>query len=80
MQRERSVLALGDLALDVRDLVLGLLRVELDDAGLAAFGIGLAARDFDAFLALVLALGGFGALGGWVDVGVWVQGGRRRRG
>lgn len=67
MQSERGVLALRNLALDVRDLVLGLLAVELDDARAAAFGVG--------FAGLLLVLGRFlvfRALDRWVDVGVLV--------
>lgn len=66
VQRERRVLALRNLPLHVRDLVLGLLAGELDDAWAAAGRVGLAG--FLRFLALV---GGFG---GWVDVGVGVEG------
>ena len=69
MQRQSRVLALRNLALDVRDLVFGLLGIELDDTRATACGIGLACR-----LLSFLALGLLGAFGCRVDVGVWVQG------
>lgn len=69
MQRQRRILALRNLALDVCDLVLGLLAVEPDDAGACAGGVGFAGCfcfRFFGFLGLL-------AFGGWVDVGVWMQ-------
>jgi hypothetical protein len=42
VQGQRRVLALRNLALDVCDLIFGLLAVELDDARAAAGRIGLA--------------------------------------
>lgn len=69
MQRQRRVLALRDLALHIRDLVLGLLRVELDDAWAAALGIRLASLSGFA-LFVFWRLDAFGCR---VDVGVGVQ-------
>jgi hypothetical protein len=69
VQRQGRVLALRDLALDVCDLVFGLLAVELDDTRAATCRIGLACR-----LLSFLALGLLSAFGCRVDVGVWVQG------
>lgn len=67
MQRERRVLALRNLALHVRDLVLGLLAVELDDARASTGGVGFAG----CFLGLLaLRLGAFGC---GVDVCVRVE-------
>ena len=69
VQCQGRVLTFRNLALDVCDLVFGLLAVELDDARAAACGIGLACC-----LLSLLALRLLGALGRRVDVGVWVQG------
>lgn len=70
MQRQRRILAFRDLALRVCNLVLGLLRVEPDDARAGAGGVGFAGRFCFGFLRFL----GFLALGGGVDVGVGVQG------
>jgi len=67
VQCQGCVLALCDLALDVCDLVLGLLAVELDNTRAATCGVGLSCRLFS-----LLALGLLGAFGCRVDVGVGV--------